>query len=89
MKAGQPLRLTSAEFYLLHAFFDAPVQVLTREALVENVLDRKFFPFDRSIDLHISNLRRKLGPQNDGRERIRSVRGIGYLYTWPMQADLK
>jgi DNA-binding response OmpR family regulator len=84
-KAGQPLKLTSAEFDLLRAFFESPGQVLTREALVENVLDRKFSPFDRSIDLHISNLRRKLGPQGDGADRIRSVRGIGYLYAWPMQ----
>jgi len=84
-KAGELLRLTSAEFDLLRAFFEAPGQVLTREALVEKVLDRKFSPFDRSIDLHISNLRRKLGPQNDGAERIRSVRGIGYLYAWPAQ----
>ena len=85
LKAGEPVRLTSAEFDLLQAFFETPGQVLTREALVENVLDRKFSPFDRSIDLHISNLRRKLGPQNDGAERIRSVRGIGYLYAWPSQ----
>jgi DNA-binding response OmpR family regulator len=84
-KAGQLLRLTSTEFDLLRAFFEAPGQVLTREALVEKVLDRKFSPFDRSVDLHISNLRRKLGPQNDGAERIRSVRGTGYLYAWPMQ----
>jgi len=84
-KAGQPLKLTSAEFDLLRAFFEAPGQVLTREVLVENVLDRTFSPFDRSIDLHISNLRRKLGPQSDGAERIRSVRGIGYFYVWPMQ----
>ncbi|HEY4045651.1 MAG TPA: response regulator transcription factor [Acidobacteriaceae bacterium] len=84
-KAGQPLKLTSAEFDLLRAFFESPGQVLTRESLVENVLERKFSPFDRSIDLHISNLRRKLGPQNDGAERIRSVRGIGYLYAWPTQ----
>jgi DNA-binding response OmpR family regulator len=83
--AGKPLRLTSAEFDLLRTFFEAPGQVLTREALVENVLDRNFSPFDRSIDLHISNLRRKLGPQSDGAERIRSVRGIGYLYAWPLQ----
>lgn len=82
-KAGEPLKLTSAEFDLLRAFFEAPGQVLTRESLVESVLDRKFSPFDRSIDLHISNLRRKLGPQSDGGERIRSVRGIGYLYAWP------
>ena len=82
-KAGELLRLTSAEFDLLRAFFETPGQVLTREALVENVLDRKFSPFDRSIDLHVSNLRRKLGPQKDGSDRIRSVRGTGYLYAWP------
>lgn len=86
-KAGKPLKLTSAEFGLLQAFFNAPGQVLTRESLVERVLDRKFSPFDRSIDLHISNLRRKLGPQQDGSERIRSVRGIGYLYAWPTRAS--
>jgi DNA-binding response OmpR family regulator len=84
-RAGELLKLTSAEFDLLRAFFESPGQVLTREVLVANVLDRKFSPFDRSIDLHVSNLRRKLGPQNDGAERIRSVRGIGYLYAWPIQ----
>lgn len=83
LKEGKPLRLTSAEFDLLRTFFEAPGQVLTREYLVESVLDRKFYPFDRSIDLHISNLRRKLGPQSNGTERIRSVRGVGYLYAWP------
>jgi DNA-binding response OmpR family regulator len=82
-KAGEPLNLTSAEFELLHMFIEFPGQVLTRDKLVERVLDRKFSPFDRSIDFHITNLRRKLGPQPDGSERIRSVRGIGYLYAWP------
>ena len=88
-RAGQPLKLTSAEFDLLHAFFNAPGQVLTREALVENVLDRKFSPFDRSIALPNTNLRRKHGPQNDGSERIRSIRGMGYLYAWPMQTSVE
>src|SRR5467141_4867442 len=82
-KAGEPLNLTSAEFDLLHLFFEAPGQVLTRDKLVERVLGRKFSPFDRSIDFHITNLRRKLGPQPNGTERIRSVRGTGYLYAWP------
>jgi two-component system response regulator CpxR len=82
-KASGPLNLTSAEFELLHMFIEFPGQVLTRDRLVERVLDRKFSPFDRSIDFHITNLRRKLGPQPDGGERIRSVRGIGYLYAWP------
>jgi two-component system response regulator CpxR len=49
------------------------------------VLERKFSPFDRSIDFHITNLRRKLGPQSDRSERIRSVRGIGYIYAWPIE----
>jgi len=82
-KTGEPLNLTSAEFDLLHTFFEAPGQVLTRDKLVERVLGRKFSPFDRSIDFHITNLRRKLGTRPDGVERIRSVRGTGYLYAWP------
>jgi DNA-binding response OmpR family regulator len=83
-KSGKSLHLTSAEFDLLHAFLESPGQVLSREALVERVLGRKFSPFDRSIDLHVSNLRQKLGPQTNGSERIRSVRGVGYLYAWPL-----
>jgi DNA-binding response OmpR family regulator len=83
-KSGHALHLTSAEFDLLRAFLESPGQVLSREALVERVLGRKFSPFDRSIDLHVSNLRQKLGPQTNGAERIRSVRGVGYLYAWPL-----
>jgi DNA-binding response OmpR family regulator len=83
-RSGKPLHLTSAEFGLLHAFLDSPGQVLSREALAERVLGREFSPFDRSIDLHVSNLRQKLGPQTNGAERIRSVRGVGYLYAWPL-----
>ena len=83
-KAGKSLHLTSAEFDLLHAFLESPGQVLSREALVERVLGRKFSPFDRSLDLHVSNLRQKLGPQANRTERIRSVRGVGYLYAWPL-----
>jgi two-component system response regulator CpxR len=66
-------------------FFEAPGQVLARDKLVERVLGRNFAPFDRSIDFHITNLRRKLGAQTNGTERIRSVRGTGYLYAWPME----
>src|ERR1700704_3718294 len=84
-KAGGPLNLTSAEFDLLHLFFEAPGQVLTRDKLVERVLGRKFSPFDRSIDFYITNLSRKLGTQPNWTERIRSVRGTGYLYAWPTE----
>ena len=84
-KAGEPLNLTSAEFDLLHMFFEAPGEVLTRKKLVERVLGRKFSPFDRSIDFHITNLRRKLGTHVNGADRIRSVRGTGYVYSWPTE----
>ena len=85
LRSGETLNLTSAEFDLLRMFLEAPGQVLKRDNLVERVLERKFSPFDRSIDFHITNLRRKLGPQSDGSERIRSVRGIGYIYAWPTE----
>ena len=83
-KSGKAVHLTSAEFALLCIFLESPGKVLSRENLAERVLGREFAPFDRSIDLHVSNLRRKLGPYADGTERIRSVRGIGYLYAWPV-----
>ncbi len=79
------MNVTSTEFALLQTFFESPGTVLTRDTLAERVLERKFSPFDRSIDLHVSNLRRKLGPQMDGTYCIRSVRGIGYLYIWPAE----
>jgi DNA-binding response OmpR family regulator len=83
LRNGEQIKLTSTEFDLIRSFCAAPGEVLTREALVKKNLDRTFVPFDRTIDLHISNLRRKLGPRPDGYERIQSVRGIGYLYAWP------
>ena len=53
---------------------------MKREELVERVLGRTFSPFDRSIDMHVSKLRRKLGPHPDGNQRIKSIRSVGYLY---------
>ena len=57
---------------------------MTREQLAEKVLGREFSPFDRSIDMHVSNVRKKLGHEisvGDAKiERIKSVRGIGYIY---------
>ena len=54
---------------------------MKREELVERVLGRSFSPFDRSIDMHVSNLRKKLGYHKDGSERIKSIRSVGYLYS--------
>jgi two-component system response regulator CpxR len=71
--------LTSVEFTLLETLLRDAGHIVTREHLTENVLGRKLGPFDRVIDVHISNLRRKLGPAQGG-ERIKAVRGSGYLF---------
>jgi two-component system response regulator CpxR len=73
------LDLTSVEFALLEALLRDAGHVVTREQLTETVLGRKLGSFDRVIDVHISNLRKKLGRAH-GEERIKSVRGSGYVF---------
>jgi two-component system response regulator CpxR len=80
-RAGDEVDLTGAEFDLLTILFRNAGQVVTREELVKHVLGRSLTPLDRSIDTLVSNLRRKLGHASDGVERIKSLRGIGYVYT--------
>jgi DNA-binding response OmpR family regulator len=75
----KPVDLTSVEFELLETLLRAAGRVLTREQLTESVLGRKLGPFDRVIDVHVSHVRRKLGPAQGG-ERIKAVRGSGYLF---------
>jgi two-component system response regulator CpxR len=82
-RAGVRVDLTTVEFDLLAALMRVAGTTVSREDLVRNVLGRDFSPFDRSIDTHICNLRRKLGPLAGGGERIRGVRGAGYLYSSP------
>ena len=77
---GAPVDLTTVEFDLLAALMRDAGRAVSREDLMRNVLGRDFSPFDRSIDTHVCNLRRKLGPLQDGSERIKGVRGAGYLY---------
>jgi DNA-binding response OmpR family regulator len=74
-----PLDLTSVEFTLLEVLLRNVGRVLSREHLTEAVLGRKLGSFDRVIDVHVSNVRRKLGPAQGG-ERIKAVRGSGYLF---------
>jgi len=74
------VELTSAEFELLALFFKSPGQVLSRDDLVKSALGRELEPSDRSLDVHVSNLRKKLGPCPDGTERIRAIRNVGYVY---------
>jgi len=76
---GLPIDLTSVEFALLETLLRDAGHVVTREQLTETVLGRKLGPFDRVIDVHISNLRKKLGRVH-GEERIKSVRGSGYVF---------
>jgi len=74
---GRKIDLTDVEFALLEALMRAPGKVVAREEISESVLGRKFHPFDRSLDMHVSRLRRKLGEQG-GEERVKTIRGVGY-----------
>lgn len=79
-RAGTPVELTAVEFDLLEALMKAAGTVVRREDLVRTVLGREFSPYDRSIDTHVCNLRRKIGRLKDGSDRIKGIRGTGYLY---------
>jgi two-component system, OmpR family, response regulator CpxR len=83
--SGQPVELTSVEFNLLHVLLREAGHVVTRERLVDEVLSRKFSPFDRSIDMHVSKVRRKLGDSENGAGHIKTVRGVGYIFTHPRE----
>jgi two-component system, OmpR family, response regulator CpxR len=78
--AGEPVDLTSAEFSLLEILLSKAGHIVTRDELTTKVLGRSLTPYDRSIDVHVSNLRKKLGRENGGMERIKSIRGSGYIY---------
>jgi DNA-binding response OmpR family regulator len=77
---GEIIDLTTAEFDLLSLFLRCSGRAVHRKELSKQVLDRDWSPFDRSIDVHVSNLRRKLGSLPEGTERIRGIRNIGYIY---------
>jgi len=79
-KSGRNLDLTVVEYELLQILARSAGHVVTRENLVKSVLGREFSPYDHSIDVHLCNLRKKVGRLTDGAERIRNVRGVGYLY---------
>jgi two-component system response regulator CpxR len=86
-RAGELVNLTAVEFNLLEVFLRAAGRVVTREELIKTVLDREFTPYDRSIDMHVSNLRKKLGHYIGEVERIKTVRGVGYIYTRTMNDE--
>ncbi|MGP2427592.1 envelope stress response regulator transcription factor CpxR [Yersinia sp. 2538 StPb PI] len=76
---GQSLELTGTEFTLLYLLAQHLGQVVSREHLSQEVLGKRLTPFDRAIDMHISNLRRKLPDRKDGLPWFKTLRGRGYL----------
>jgi DNA-binding response OmpR family regulator len=78
--SGEELPLTTMEFKLLRALTQHPNQVLSRDRLLSLTRNRERDPFDRSIDIGIARLRRKIEPDPENPRLIRTVRGMGYLY---------
>lgn len=81
---GKAVHLTAAEFQLLQAFVANANQVIGRDRLLELVAGRQWDPYDRTVDQHISRLRRKLEKNAKRPELIKSVRGRGYLFATPI-----
>ena len=77
--AGEPIALTATEFDLLVLLLREAGRVVSKERISQTVLGRALGPFDRSIDVHVSNLRRKLGDAPDGISPITTIHRSGYL----------
>jgi DNA-binding response OmpR family regulator len=79
----QPLALTAIEFDLLESLARARGRVRTREQLIESITQRNYDVFDRSVDVHICSLRKKLGDESANPRFIRTVRAVGYMFINP------
>jgi DNA-binding response OmpR family regulator len=77
---GQELVLTRMEFDLLQVLVEHPNRVLSRDQLLNMTQNRDWDPFDRSIDIRMARLRRKLEERPDSPQLIRTVRGVGYMF---------
>lgn len=75
---GQPVEITTLEFDILEVLMRAAGRVVSRDDLMESLYNRKATPFDRSIDMHVSHLRKKL---EGGRPVIKTIRGAGYQFS--------
>ncbi len=80
LKSGEAVELTSTEFSILSELLQKRGEVVSKRDLYLSALGREPVPHDRSVDMHVSNLRRKLGPDPRGDNRIETIRGIGYQY---------
>jgi len=81
LRAGETIELTSVEFNLLEALLKKAGQLVSRDELAQSGLGRPLAPYDRSLDVHVSKIRKKLGLEVTGAERIKTVRSAGYLYS--------
>jgi DNA-binding response OmpR family regulator len=87
---GKEIELTSVEFALLEMLMQTPGKVVAREEMAETVLGRRFNPLDRSLDMHVSRLRRKLAEANPHGDQVKTIRGTGYqLAVYRGQTELK
>jgi len=77
---GEPVALTGTEFNILAILMRDAGHVVSKDVIAQSVLGRSLRPFDRSIDVHISKLRRKLGPAADGDSLIHTIQRGGYLF---------
>jgi two-component system phosphate regulon response regulator OmpR len=82
-REGREIPITTMEFDLLRVFAAHPNQVLSRDRLLTLTRNREWEPFDRSIDIRIARLRRKIEPDPENPQAIRTVRGVGYMYVPP------
>jgi two-component system response regulator CpxR len=82
-RAGELVELTPIEYGLLEKLLKGSGRIVSREELTKDVLHRTLSPFDRSLDTHVANVRRKLGHQVNGQERIKTIRSVGYIYGVP------
>ena len=86
-KDDQPISLTSMEFDLLKAFAENPNKVLNRDRLLSLSHNRDWDPFDRSIDIRITRLRRKIEVEPSRPQIIKTVRGAGYIFVTRTSGD--
>ncbi len=77
---NKELDLTTMEFNILEVLLQRSGTIVTRDDLAKLAMGRELAPFDRSVDVHISKLRRKLSGREDSESRIKSIRGVGYIY---------
>ncbi len=82
-RGDQPLNVTATEYAVMEYLMRAAGRIIDKNDLSQRALGRALTPYDRSLDTHISNLRRKLGPLPNGEARIKTVRGRGYQLLIP------